>query len=44
VTGPFVSLLSDFGSRDPSAAIMRGVVLAIAPEARIVDNSHDVRK
>jgi S-adenosylmethionine hydrolase len=44
VTGPFVSLLSDFGSRDPSAAIMRGVVLAIAPEARIVDISHDVRK
>jgi S-adenosylmethionine hydrolase len=44
VTGPFVSLLSDFGSRDPSAAIMRGVVLAIAPEARIVDISHDVQK
>ena len=42
--GPFVSLLSDFGSRDPSAAIMRGVVLGIAPDARIVDISHDVRK
>jgi S-adenosylmethionine hydrolase len=39
-----ISLLSDFGSRDPSAAIMRGVVLGIAPEARIVDISHDVRK
>ena len=44
MTGPFVSLLSDFGSRDPSAAIMRGVVLGIAPQARIVDISHDVRK
>ena len=42
--GPLVSLLSDFGSRDPSAAIMRGVVLGIAPDARIVDISHDVRK
>jgi S-adenosylmethionine hydrolase len=44
VTGPLISLLSDFGSRDPSAAIMRGVVLGIAPDARIVDISHEVRK
>src|SRR5690349_16885645 len=44
MTGPFVSLLSDFGLRDPSAAIMRGVVLGIAPDARIVDISHEVRK
>jgi S-adenosylmethionine hydrolase len=44
VAGPLVSLLSDFGSRDPSAAIMRGVVLGIAPDARIVDISHEVRK
>ena len=42
--GPLISLLSDFGSRDPSGAIMRGVVLGIAPDARIVDISHDVRK
>jgi S-adenosylmethionine hydrolase len=41
---PFVSLLSDFGARDPSAAIMRGVVLAIAPEALVVDVSHEVDK
>jgi S-adenosylmethionine hydrolase len=44
VTKPFVSLLSDFGARDPSAAIMRGVVLAIAPDAIVVDVSHDVDK
>lgn len=42
--GPLISLLSDFGARDPSAAIMRGVVLGIAPEARIVDISHEVHK
>ena len=42
--GPLISLLSDFGARDPSAAIMRGVVLGIAPDARIVDISHEVRK
>jgi S-adenosylmethionine hydrolase len=41
---PFVSLLSDFGARDPSAAIMRGVVLAIAPDALVVDVSHEVDK
>ena len=44
MTGPLISLRSDFGSRDPSAAIMRGVVLGIAPDARIVDISHEVRK
>ncbi|MBA2382079.1 MAG: SAM-dependent chlorinase/fluorinase [Chloroflexi bacterium] len=36
--------MSDFGARDPSAAIMRGVVLGIAPDARIVDISHEVHK
>jgi S-adenosylmethionine hydrolase len=41
---PFVSLLSDFGARDPSAAIMRGVVLAIAQDALVVDISHEVDK
>jgi S-adenosylmethionine hydrolase len=44
VAGPLISLLSDFGARDPSAAIMRGVVLGIAPDARIVDISHEVHK
>jgi S-adenosylmethionine hydrolase len=41
---PFISLLSDFGARDPSAGIMRGVILGIAPDAAIVDISHEVRK
>lgn len=41
---PFVSLLSDFGSRDPSAGIMRAVVAGICPEANVVDITHDVDK
>ena len=41
---PFVSLLSDFGARDPSASIMKGVVLAIAPDAIVIDVTHDVDK
>ncbi len=44
MTGPLISLLTDFGSRDPSAAIMRGVLLGIVPDARIVDISHEVHK
>ena len=44
MTGPLISLLSDFGLRDPSAAIMRGVILGIAPDARVLDISHEVRK
>ncbi|MGD8485025.1 MAG: SAM-dependent chlorinase/fluorinase [Chloroflexota bacterium] len=41
---PFVSLLSDFGLRDPSAGIMRAVVSGICPQASIVDLAHDVHK
>lgn len=41
---PFVSLLSDWGARDQSAAICHGVVLGIAPEALVVDISHEVDK
>ena len=41
---PFVSLLSDFGLRDPSAGIMRAVVAGICPRAVVVDLAHDVRK
>ena len=44
MAGPLISFLTDFGLRDPSAAIMRGVVLGIVPEARIVDISHEVHK
>jgi len=41
---PFVSLLTDWGLRDPSPAICRGVILNIAPDALIVDISHEVAK
>src|SRR5687767_13989959 len=41
---PFVSLTSDWGVRDPSPAICRAVVLSIAPEALIVDITHEVQK
>jgi S-adenosylmethionine hydrolase len=40
---PFISFLTDFGP-DSAAAICRGVMLGIAPDAQINDISHSVRK
>jgi S-adenosylmethionine hydrolase len=40
---PFISFLTDFGP-DSAAAVCRGVMLSIAPDAQIVDISHSVRK
>jgi S-adenosylmethionine hydrolase len=44
MAGPLVSLLTDFGARDPSAAICRGVIWGICPDARLLDISHEVAK
>ncbi len=37
-----VTFLTDFGLRDPSAGVLTGVVLGIAPEARTLDLSHAI--
>lgn len=39
---PVVTFLSDFGTRDGFVAAMKGVVLAIAPDTRLVDVAHDI--
>ncbi len=39
---PPVTLTTDFGSRDGFVGVMKGVILGIAPDARIVDLSHEV--
>jgi S-adenosylmethionine hydrolase len=41
---PIVTLLTDFGLRDPSAAICKAVILGICPDAEVIDLAHDVRK
>jgi len=41
---PIVTLLSDFGLKDPYMAEMKAVILSICPEARIVDISHEIEK
>jgi S-adenosylmethionine hydrolase len=39
-----ISLLSDFGHKDPYVAEMKAVILSISPQARIVDITHEIEK
>ena len=41
---PVITLLTDFGHRDPYVASMKGVILSLCPEAQVVDISHEVPK
>jgi S-adenosylmethionine hydrolase len=41
---PIITLLSDFGERDPYVGSMKGVILSICRKARIIDITHDVAK
>lgn len=40
--GRVITLLTDFGLQDGYVAAMKGVILRIAPHARLVDFTHDV--
>jgi hypothetical protein len=37
-----ITLLTDFGLKDPYVGIMKGVILSINPDAHLIDISHDV--
>jgi hypothetical protein len=37
-----ITLLTDFGVKDPYVAIMKGVILSIFPDVRIVDITHEI--
>jgi len=39
---PIITLTTDFGYRGPLAGIMKGVILGINPEARIIDLTHEI--
>jgi len=41
---PIITLLSDFGLRDPYVAEMKAVILSLCPQACLVDISHEVEK
>ena len=38
---PVITLLTDFGQRDPFVGIMKGVILALCPNATLVDLCHE---
>ena len=40
--GPILTLLTDFGARDAFVGVMKGVILGICPQARLVDLPHQV--
>lgn len=39
-----ITLLSDFGLKDPYVAEMKAVILSIHPQARVVDITHEIEK
>ncbi len=39
---PLITLTTDFGSRDGYVAQMKGVILGINPQARVIDVTHDI--
>lgn len=39
---PILTLLTDFGLRDPYVASMKGVIAGIAPQAQVIDLTHQI--
>jgi S-adenosyl-L-methionine hydrolase (adenosine-forming) len=39
---PIITLLTDFGTKDPFVGVMKGVALSICPSVQLVDLSHEV--
>jgi S-adenosylmethionine hydrolase len=42
-TSGIITMTTDFGLRDPYVGIMKGVILSINPEARVIDISHQLK-
>jgi S-adenosylmethionine hydrolase len=41
---PIITLTTDFGLKDPFVGMMKGVILEINPEVRIVDITHNIQQ
>jgi S-adenosylmethionine hydrolase len=39
---PIITLLTDFGTQDPFVGTMKGVILSLCAEARLVDLTHEI--
>ncbi|MFO1519402.1 MAG: SAM-dependent chlorinase/fluorinase [bacterium] len=37
-----IVLLTDFGTKDPYAGVLKGVIAQLAPEARVIDLTHEI--
>ncbi|MBE7559688.1 SAM-dependent chlorinase/fluorinase [bacterium] len=42
MAGPIITLLTDFGWSDNYVGVMKGVILSLCPEARLVDLTHGI--
>jgi len=42
VTKRIITLTTDYGTQDHYTAVLKGVILALAPDVRIVDVTHDI--
>jgi S-adenosylmethionine hydrolase len=41
---PVITLTTDFGLKDPFAGLMKGAILGINPDAKIVDITHNIQR
>lgn len=41
-SSPLITLLTDFGLKDHFVGVMKGVIAAIAPRARVIDITHEI--
>lgn len=39
---PIITLTTDFGTRDSYVGVMKGIILGICPDARLVDITHEI--
>ncbi len=39
---PVIAIITDFGTQDPFVGIMKGVIAQIAPEAKVIDLTHEI--
>jgi S-adenosyl-L-methionine hydrolase (adenosine-forming) len=43
-SGSIIAIITDFGSQDQYAAVMKGVMLSINPSVKIVDITHEIQQ
>lgn len=41
-TRPIITLMTDFGNTDGFVGVMKGVIVRLAPAARLIDISHEL--